>query len=163
MSAYYTKRYLHPVALRKRGSIKSYGLGCRCQLCCVSYRSYINGYRHRPGNDVRRRERLALYGLTETSFKNRLEAQGNVCPICGKELESNIGRGCNTHIDHNHKIGGKRPRVGVTVVRGILDKKCNQGIGYFEEEPARMERAARYVRTEGRFDDWVPGIGAGLI
>jgi hypothetical protein len=125
---------------------------------------WFNAYRKRPENaDLRRRERLVAYGLTPETFAARLQGQNHCCIICGETLAPNIGRGCTTHIDHDHRSGGKVPRKGRTVVRGVLDKKCNQGIGYFKDNPALLERAARYLRTSGRFDDWAVGIGTGLL
>jgi hypothetical protein len=46
-------------------------------------------------------------------------------------------RAANLHLDHCHGSGE---------LRGILCLSCNQGLGNFADDPARLERAAAYLR-----------------
>lgn len=77
------------------------------------------------------------------------EVQHGVCPICLKPLppldELNHTRSVHDpwstrdwNTDHCHTTGK---------VRAILHRRCNMGLGAFEEDPDRMERAAAYVRA----------------
>ena len=58
------------------------------------------------------------------------------------------------HIDHKH---------GTKTFRGVLHANCNTAIGLLREDPVLPRRAARYVETGGRFDDYAPGLGTGLL
>lgn len=54
------------------------------------------------------------------------------CMICGQPEN---GRALS--IDHSH-VSGK--------VRGYLCNGCNNGLGYFNDDPEALERAAEYLR-----------------
>ena len=74
------------------------------------------------------------YGLTTEQFDALLAGQGGVCAICGT-LEW-MGRGNAPHTDHDHATGR---------VRGVLCGNCNNGIGMFGDDPARLRAAADYL------------------
>ena len=73
------------------------------------------------------------YGISPTDWDALLDAQGGKCPICQADL-AEIGRRPAT--DHDHQTG---------MVRGILCHTCNVGIGYLQDDPEIMRRAAEYV------------------
>jgi hypothetical protein len=75
--------------------------------------------------------RVARYGITPAVYEAMLQRQGGVCAICG-EL-SKRGRLC---IDHD-------PRTGR--VRGLLCRKCNLGIGHFEDNADFLAQAIEYL------------------
>ena len=54
------------------------------------------------------------------------------CDICGKE-ESN---GFDLAVDHNHKTGK---------IRGLLCRKCNTGIGLFQDSTELLAKAIEYL------------------
>lgn len=95
---------------------------------------------------VRERNRAAQfkikYGLTLEEYEAMKIAQGNACAICG-----NPPNGHNLYVDHDHATG---------VVRALLCRNCNAGVGYFADDPARMRAAAEYVE---RFINVAPGVG----
>jgi recombination endonuclease VII len=89
------------------------------------------------------------YGITIEEYDERRAAQDYRCAICQRhedELPRHLGRpttdglqvlGRALVVDHCHRTGA---------VRKLLCHRCNQGIGHFEEDPERLEAAARYVR-----------------
>lgn len=55
------------------------------------------------------------------------------CMICGKIFES----GKEKHVDHCHSTG---------VIRGILCRSCNCGLGNFKDSPELLKAAIAYLR-----------------
>ena len=85
----------------------------------------------------KRANRLAAYGLTIGSFGLLLKEQEYSCAICYMPL----GPGHNTAVDHDHDTG---------VVRGLLCRSCNTGIGHLRDNAEVCRRAALYL--QGRRD-----------
>jgi hypothetical protein len=84
-------------------------------------------------NPERRRDfRLrARYGITLAAFAALEKAQGGACAICQK-LSGRLA------VDHEHDTGA---------VRGLLCVLCNAGLGHFDDDEARIERALEYLRS----------------
>lgn len=59
------------------------------------------------------------------------------CGICG----GIDPRGHNWCVDHDHRLEPDAP------VRGILCNKCNLGLGYFDDDIARLRLAADYLEA----------------
>lgn len=78
------------------------------------------------------------YDLTLEQYDTMFEAQKGVCAICRspETAKGNHGNIRRLSVDHNHKTG---------VVRGLLCSKCNAGIGYFDDDPAILAEAIRYL------------------
>ena len=79
------------------------------------------------------------YGITLTQAQAMLDEQGGCCAICAKPLTlDNRDKEKSEHsaIDHCHSTGK---------VRGILCMHCNQGLGKFFDDPARLQAAASYL------------------
>ncbi len=72
------------------------------------------------------------YGMSVEQFDALLAAQDNRCAICG----TTEWPGKGPHVDHDHGSGA---------VRGILCGNCNNGLGMFGEDPARLRAAAEYL------------------
>ena len=83
-----------------------------------------------------RRGALRKYGLTPAAFDAMVAAQGGLCAICGRQLET--GRG--THIDHSHETD---------LVRGLLCDCCNPMIGLAQESPEILQAAIAYLQKHG--------------
>jgi hypothetical protein len=86
----------------------------------------------RPGN---RQEsyRMYKYGLLPGDYDQWYEAQDGCCVICGThqdDLREPL------HIDHCHKTDE---------VRGLLCRTCNVGLGYFKDNPERLDAAREYL------------------
>lgn len=79
------------------------------------------------------------YGITKEDYDRMLEQQEGQCAICGvtspgwPSIESGT-----FHVDHNHRTGE---------VRGLLCSTCNQGLGYFKDDPGLLSAAAAYLRA----------------
>ena len=89
-------------------------------------------------------QRLRPYGITPDRYRELLAAQGGGCAICHRpespdvvKVERSKSRRRRLHVDHCHATGR---------VRGLLCSSCNMGIGKFNDDPCRIERAAMYLR-----------------
>ena len=71
------------------------------------------------------------YGLTRDELAALL-AQHGVCAICQTDKWGKKG----PQIDHDHVTGA---------VRGVLCSNCNNGLGRFKDDPARLRAAAAYL------------------
>jgi hypothetical protein len=80
------------------------------------------------------------YGIDRAAYEEMFKQQNGLCLICRKP-ETSLNQ--HTHeprllsVDHCHSTGK---------VRGLLCKRCNTGIGAFEEDPDLMKAAIRYIR-----------------
>jgi|ERR1017187_3112749 hypothetical protein len=72
-----------------------------------------------------------LYKLAYSDFLNMLFDQDFKCPICGCDIDE---RSC--HVDHCHNS---------MMVRGLLCKLCNVGLGSFKDNIESCKRAAVYL------------------
>ncbi|AKL88331.1 endonuclease VII [Gordonia phage GMA6] len=77
-----------------------------------------------------RKDRLSRYGVTVTWFSQRLKRQRGRCAICRRKMPYTL---C---VDHCHETGK---------VRGLLCISCNRGLGFFADDPKRMQRAIEYL------------------
>jgi len=103
------------------------------------YAAYRAEYRNRP--DRKRAMRDLYYrrtlGITADDVDALIAAQGGVCAMCRRCPE----RLASWHVDHDHDS---------MCVRGVLCIDCNQGIGKFREDPARLRAAAEYLERCSR-------------
>lgn len=81
------------------------------------------------------RKRERLFGITHDDFLAMLEAQGNVCAICGNGETSKRQRSLN--VDHDHETGA---------VRGLLCNRCNPMLGYARDDVAVLQAVIDYLR-----------------
>lgn len=70
------------------------------------------------------------YGLDEEQYLALLEDQDGGCGICG-------GKQTRFVVDHDHKTN---------VVRGLLCDPCNRGIGQFNDDVSKLQRAIEYLK-----------------
>lgn len=57
------------------------------------------------------------------------------CAICGRAARQ-VSKKKGLHIDHDHRRN---------TFRGVLCGPCNRGLGHFEDNPKRLQRAAAYL------------------
>ena len=77
-----------------------------------------------------RRYNLARYGLSVDDFEAMKTKQDGKCAICATVPD----RLC---VDHCHSTGA---------VRGLLCNHCNNGIGFFRDNPTLLRSGARYIQ-----------------
>jgi hypothetical protein len=101
----------------------------------------------KPDNRSRLAKDIERYGLTTRQYLDLVEGQADRCAICGEPPP--FGR--RLSIDHDHATGD---------VRGLLCGPCNLGLGYFKDDPERMEAAAEYIRRPPVLDhtDYRPDV-----
>ena len=87
--------------------------------------------------------RFYRFGMTPEVFNSAFEKQSGKCAICEKELDA---YGSDTCIDHDHNSG---------LLRWILCKRCNAGIGYFTDNPILLRKAAELLEKQ----DFSFGVG----
>jgi hypothetical protein len=90
---------------------------------------------------------LRRFGITEKEWKAQLRRQGGKCPICGTKDPRQRQKNSNSpnfHTDHTEEHG-------FVEVRGLLCSPCNQGLGYFQENPELLRSALRYLAEWPKF------------
>ena len=83
------------------------------------------------------RGNLKKYGVTVDWFESKLAQQDGRCIICGATPDPNgVKAAARLHVDHDHDTGA---------VRDLLCTRCNQGLGYFRDNPDLLRAAADYI------------------
>lgn len=88
-----------------------------------------------------RRRAISLASHTgidkEAVYQYLLERENtSVCDICQQECST----GNNLSLDHDHETNE---------IRGLLCKKCNSGLGMFNDSVKLMELATEYLKNKG--------------
>lgn len=83
--------------------------------------------KHEASQAARRKKK---YGITREEYRDLLTQQNGECIICHSCLNEEL------RVDHDHITGE---------VRGLLCSNCNAGLGFFKEDPQRLENAKRYL------------------
>ena len=101
----------------------------KCDLCLIEKK--VERYQA---------NRLKRFDLDPYEYDQLLKKQNGVCAICGKPetAKRKDGKLLPLSVDHKHD--------GTKKVRGLLCSNCNRGIGMFQDDPERLERAAAYLR-----------------
>ena len=81
--------------------------------------------------DYRDKQRARRYGLTLEQFRAILARQGHACGICRRSDRPLC-------IDHNH---------ATRKVRGLLCRKCNIGLGCYDDDPNFTRAATAYLEA----------------
>lgn len=100
------------------------GLASSCIECKKEYAT--------KNKDAIKKSRAKLiYNISDAEYDKLVGI--NNCQICNKEVE-----GLRRHIDHCHTTG---------VVRGILCRKCNLGLGHFRDNEELLRMAIKYLKA----------------
>ncbi|GAA2209316.1 hypothetical protein GCM10009850_047740 [Nonomuraea monospora] len=131
---------------KSEGKLKSW-----CKACCAEMsRKWTENNSEHVKKYRRQVDLLRTYGLMPTDYLYLLQQQGGVCAICGQDEHGSESMS-RLVVDHCHKTGK---------VRGLLCRKCNSAIGFFDDDPERCVRASSYLKREGGSVD--QGVGPGL-
>lgn len=76
------------------------------------------------------------YGITQRQAVELAAFQGGVCAICHSPPRNPSTKRGGLHVDHDHTTG---------LVRGLLCEPCNQGLGFFRDDVARLQGAIEYL------------------
>ena len=76
------------------------------------------------------RFKLKQYGVTESTYKALIEKQSGLCAICGIRDNRSLS------IDHDHTTNA---------VRGLLCRRCNLGLGCFQDNTDNLSKAITYL------------------
>ena len=118
------------------------------RMRCVACRYADNKRRYYATTEERRKKYLENYDpeaqrrkalwqkfrITPEDWDALYEKQGGVCWICGDSGEDH--RWGRLMVDHCHETGA---------VRGLLCSCCNTGIGLFQDNPIRLQKAVEYL------------------
>jgi hypothetical protein len=124
--------------VQRRGAARERARQYQCALRRADPEKYRASERARSKTprrkySLRARILLTKYGLTHDQYEALCSAQGGRCAIC--RTDTPRGRG-GWAIDHDHQAGK---------VRGLLCTKCNTGVGLFDDDPARLRAAIKYL------------------
>lgn len=97
---------------------------CSTPYSLYSARSHKHSYLFDSDGDNRADEVIA-------SRKYFFESQGGRCAICKQPSEKSL------HLDHCHETQR---------LRGLLCRDCNLGLGFFKDDPKRLQEAIDYLR-----------------
>ncbi|ERR1700677_3375205 len=89
----------------------------------------------------RRHSLKKTFGISLEQFNMMLEQQNGVCAICKQPETAKNGWNSKTRflaVDHCHSTGK---------IRGLLCTQCNQGLGNFRDDAARMKAAIHYLES----------------
>jgi hypothetical protein len=75
------------------------------------------------------------YSMTLDRYEEMLKTQNGQCLICSDPVNC---------IDHDHRTG---------IVRGLLCKVCNSGLGYFRDSIEYLENAITYLKQHNFSDE----------
>lgn len=111
----------------------------RCRSC--GYFRPPSDFYHRHDMPTKRRTQckdcmsLERLGITYREYRAMLEAQDGGCKICGATVETRGKRG-RLAVDHCHST---------LKIRGVLCHRCNSLLGYVDDSPELLRRAADYL------------------
>lgn len=90
--------------------------------------AYKEANREKVAENQRRWKLKRKYGLTPDAYRALLEAQSGKCAVCKVNDVA--------HVDHDHSTG---------LVRGLLCRECNIGLGNFRDSISFLLSAAQYL------------------
>jgi Recombination endonuclease VII len=118
------------------------GFDTACFQCCR------NRDRIRYRKDIEKRKNQAKWGAIKCSFglskaqwMSLLEEQKGKCAICQGAFEFTKGSKMNPCVDHDHDSKS---------VRGLLCRRCNQGLGLLCDSSEITALATEYLRKHGK-------------
>ena len=107
-------------------------------------KEYHAGYRDRE--DVQfntwMRNLHRNYKITPDIFNKMWDDQNGDCAICKQPMQPRGRAKSAATVDHNHETG---------IVRGLLCRGCNHGLGCLKDDPKVLQSAAEYLIKHGYY------------
>jgi hypothetical protein len=113
-----------------------FGLHNQCRPCTKLWKPSPEALKE-SRRKTREWNRLKATGFTPEDFQEKLAEQGGVCAICGTDNPGKL----DFCADHDHANGTKR---------GVLCRKCNAGLGHFQDNPEIIAKAIEYLAIYSR-------------
>jgi Recombination endonuclease VII len=110
---------------------QKFGLHNQCRDCTKLWKPNSEALK-KARKKTREWNRLKTTGFSPEDFQEKLAKQGGVCAICGTDNPGKL----DFCADHDHKTGDKR---------GVLCRKCNTGLGHFNDDPEIIAKAIKYL------------------
>jgi Recombination endonuclease VII len=98
-------------------------------------RDYYQAHKQKICEGARARYQPRLCGLSATEYDALLAKQNGACAICRRRWKERL---C---VDHCHLTG---------MIRGLLCRRCNLGLGYMKDDQASLIAAVAYLGTLAR-------------
>jgi len=98
-----------------------------------------HGYKYGSEEYKKHQQNLSLqrkYGITTEQRDEMIEAQDNKCLICNTDFDDTEHA---PHVDHCHESG---------IIRGVLCKFCNIGLGHFKDNTDFLKSAIEYLEKQ---------------
>ena len=111
--------------------------------------SYQDDYKAKHKISLAIKAREYRHGLGKGEFLNMLEQQNNSCQICSISLIDDNGVKKIASVDHDH-ITKK--------IRGILCNPCNLVLGWAQDDPRVLIKAASYLKEQGHYGQTMPKL-----
>lgn len=108
-----------------KDGLSNYCLACKRAYNAALRASDLDGARKKD----RDKKRFSRYGITQEVYQAMYQDQAGQCAICDDWYEV-------LSIDHCHSS---------KVVRGLLCKRCNFGLGQFRDDTGLLARAIEYL------------------
>ncbi len=113
------------------------GYKSACRSCSLERRRVIYHKTKQP--DSQREKNLKkVFGISVSEYESMLKEQGGSCKICGVPAEAEkLKTTKRLAVDHCHSTGR---------IRGLLCRKCNTGLGNFNDDINLMTKAINYLK-----------------
>jgi len=131
-----------PIELFNKERRKNDGLSTYCKVCHSTKR---RAYPLKNPDLYRDTHYKHHYGITLERYNEVLKSQNGNCSICELPetgIRKKTGRRLQLMVDHDHTIEEK---TGEIVVRGLLCRRCNTGLGIFLEDSSILANAIKYI------------------
>lgn len=94
------------------------------------------------------REKFRRSDVPQRLRRRFYKAQNGICPVCAQPLDLND----QLALDHPHSVEAMQSEhTYAAAITGLLHRNCNIGLGMFNDDPAVLRRAARYVERTRRY------------
>ena len=93
-------------------------------------RDIARAWRKKNPEKTRQARLKYRHGIDQVVYEKLFSEQKGLCGICGRPSKVAFA------IDHDHKTGK---------IRGLLHRRCNSGLGFFEDNPTFLKAALCYL------------------